>query len=196
MSSSESDPSTPPPPAQGSALGHGQGSHPARTSEAQRRHRAAGHSDSAHPRPATASRRPGGGCPPREGPFPEPRPLPAPSRLALLRWEPTPPAPAPAPPPSPGAGRQQPLVPGQCRPGHSSCSPGEGRSHIPHVPVSRQGGRAGGRGAGVSAPAEPHHSPAPADTLRSTTALPPPPLPPPRQPPPTSPPVADRKSVV
>lgn len=51
---------------------------------------------------------------------------------------------APAPPPSPGAGRQQPLVPGQCRPGHSSCSPGEGRSHIPHVPVSRQGGRAGG----------------------------------------------------
>lgn len=142
MSSPESDPSTLPS-AQSSAHGHGRGSHPARTSEAQRRHGAAGHGDSAHPRPATASRRPGGGCPPREGPFPEPRPLPAPSRHALLRWEPTPPA--PAPPPAPGAGRQQPLVPGQCRPGHSSCSPGEGRSHIPHVPVSRQGRRESGR---------------------------------------------------
>lgn len=63
MISPESDPSTLPF-AQGSAHGDGRGSHPARTSKAQRRHRAAGHGDSAHPRPATASRRPGGGCPP------------------------------------------------------------------------------------------------------------------------------------
>lgn len=52
-------------------------------------------------------------------------------------------------------------------------------------PVSRQGGREGGkgvRGAGASAPAEPHHSPAPADTpatpprsrlLRPASLLPP-----------------------